>query len=121
MVEIGQVPTPAFYYAVAFRGHEARVMVTASHNPKEYNGFKMVLSQMRWVRGEGLYQDVTNLPAQAAAKKGSVESFDLYPQYIKHVLSFVDLKKIKPFTVVIDAGNGMAGKGVPPLEGHFPV
>ena len=121
VVDIGLVPIDAVYASVGIFKYPAAIMITASHNPKEYNGFKMVLSEMRWVRGEELLSDVMNLSGKVAEKKGTVESFDLYPQYLAHVLSFVDVKKIKPFTVVIDAGNGMAGTVVPLLEAHLPV
>jgi len=120
IIDIGLVPIDAVYFAVHILNYPAGIMVTASHNPKEYNGFKMPLKD-GWVRGEDLYEDVQNLPTETATKKGKIKQIDLMPQYIKHILSFCDLNKIKPFKVVIDAGNGMAGKVIPLLKKHLSI
>jgi len=121
VLDIGLVPIDAVYFAVRIQKKPAGVMITASHNPKEYNGFKMPLSNVGWVRGEPFYEDVINLPPLANKPKGAVSTADIMPEYIKHVLSFCDLTKIKPFKVVVDAGNGMAGKVVPLLAPHLPI
>ncbi|MDX9893561.1 MAG: phosphomannomutase/phosphoglucomutase [Patescibacteria group bacterium] len=119
--DIGLVSIDTIYFAVGILGHQAGIMITASHNPKEYNGFKMVLKDMQWIRGEDLKDDVLNLPALSAEAKGSVEKLDIMPQFIDHLLSFVDVSLIKPFKVIVDAGNGMAGKIIPLLEPHLPI
>ena len=121
VIDIGLVPIDCVYAAVGIFGYSAGIMITASHNPKEYNGFKMVLKGMAVVRGVDLKDEVLNLPQELAANTGSVTEKDLMPDYIKHVLSFVDLKKIKPFKVVVDAGNGLAGKFVPMLQPYLPI
>jgi len=121
VLDIGLVSIDVVYTAVGKFGHEAGIMITASHNPPEYNGFKMVLKDMRWVRGVELKDEVFSLPSLEKKKSGSIRQEDILPHFINHVLSFVDLKKIKPFKVVVDAGNGMAGKIVPLLETHLPI
>ena len=121
VLDIGLVPIDAVYAAVGKFGYPAGMMITASHNPKEYNGFKMVLSDMRWIRGEELAQDVASLADSPAVTKGVVRRVDLMPQYIQHVLAVADLAKIKPFKVVVDAGNGLAGKIMPLLAQHLPI
>ncbi|MFA5022037.1 MAG: phosphomannomutase/phosphoglucomutase [Patescibacteria group bacterium] len=121
VLDIGLVPVDAVYYAVGILKHEAGIMITASHNPSEYNGFKMVLKDMQWVRGEEMRDHVLNLPKAKAKTKGKIIESDILPQYIKHVLSFCDLKKIKPLKVVVDAGNGMAGKIIPLLKPYLPI
>lgn len=121
VVDIGLVSIDVAYFTVGKLGYDAAVMITASHNPAEYNGFKMVFSGMNWVRGIELKDEVLNLPPLRKIKQGKVEKIDILDSYIKHVLSFVDINKIKPFKVVVDAGNGMAGKIVPLLAKHLPI
>jgi phosphomannomutase len=119
--DIGLVPIDAVYASVGIFGDEAAIMVTASHNPAEYNGFKMVLKNMQWIRGTDLLNEVENLPAEISKKKGEVVEEDIMSKYINHVLSFVEVDKIKPFRVVVDAGNGMAGKVMPILTEGLPL
>jgi len=121
VVDIGLVPIDAVYFAVRKQNYPAGVMITASHNPKEYNGFKLPLPGTGWVRGEEIKTDAEKLPSELPAVKGKITAADIMPDYIKHVLSFVDLKKIKPLTIAVDAGNGMAGKVVPLLAPHLPI
>jgi len=131
ILDIGLVPIDAVYFAVRKWNYSARLagtlakragaMITASHNPKEYNGFKLPLSGTGWVRGEEIKIDVGQLPPDLPAAKGKISAADIMPSFIKHILSFADLTKIKPLTIVVDAGNGMAGKVVPLLEPHLPI
>ncbi len=121
VIDIGLVTIDAVYFCVGILKHEAGIMITASHNPKEYNGFKMALKDMKWVRGEELKDDVFSLPEATAETKGKVIKKDILPDYIKHILSFCDLKKIKNKKVVVDAGNGMAGLITPLLQKHLPI
>lgn len=120
VVDIGLVSIDAVYFAVGILKHEAGIMITASHNPKEYNGFKMFVGT-DWIRGEELKDDVLNLPQETSKNKGKVSELDVLKEFIEHVLSFIDKDKIKPFKVVVDAGNGMAGKIIPLLEPHLPI
>jgi len=121
VLDIGLVPIDAVYFAVRIENRQAGIMITASHNPKEYNGFKIPLAGIGWIRGEDLKEDVLNLSSETSTKKGEVKNIDVMENYIKHVLSFCDVKKIKPFKVVVDAGNGMAGKVIPLLEPNLPI
>lgn len=121
VIDIGLVAIDVVYFAVGKLKYDAGIMITASHNPPEYNGFKMVLKDMAWIRGEELKDDVLNISSELAANKGQIIEKDILPEYINHVLSFCDLKKIKPVKVVVDAGNGMAGKIMPMLKEHLPI
>lgn len=121
VLDIGLVSIDVVYFAVGILKYQAGIMITASHNPKEYNGFKMVLQNMSWVRGQDLRDEVLHLSEELADTKGRVTTIDILPKYTDHVLSFVDRKKIKPFRVVIDAGNGMATNIIPLLEPHLPI
>jgi len=119
--DIGLVPIDAIYASVGKFGDQAGIMITASHNPPEYNGFKMVLKDMKWIRGVDLLEEVKSLPAEISQTKGEIIEEDIMPRYINHVLSFVEIDKIKPFKVVVDAGNGMAGKVIPILTEGLPL
>ncbi|TCK17118.1 phosphomannomutase [Thiogranum longum] len=111
--DIGMVPTPVLYFAAQYLGSGSGVMVTGSHNPADYNGFKVVLG------GETL----ANEAIQALRKRietgdvltgeGSVEEVSVLPDYIERVKS--DVQIIRPLKVVVDCGNGVAGIAAPQL------
>ncbi len=113
------VPIDAVYFAVGKFGYDAGVMVTASHNPPEYNGFKIMRKGTQWVRGSELKELVGTFNAQAPVA-GSLSEFDIWPSYLEHVRSFVHPEMLKPLKVVVDAGNGMAGKVIPALFTGLP-
>lgn len=119
--DIGLVPIDAIYFAVGKLEDEAGIMTTASHNPPEYNGFKMVLKGVEILNGLDLLKEVKKLDSKVCEKKGEVKEENIIAGYINHVLSFIDIDKIKPFKVVIDAGNGMAGKIIPILTEGLPL
>lgn len=113
VVNIGKVSTPAFYFFCAKNGYDGGAMVTASHNPVEFNGFKLVRGRARELSGtSGLDQIKNTVDSEfvSAARKGTVNKKRFFlSDEIKFVLNFVNVKEIKPLKVVIDAGNGMAG------------
>ncbi len=117
--DIELVSIDAVYYAMGKYNYDAGIMVTASHNPPEYNGFKMVRKNLKWIRG----QDLKGLVRQKLADKpgGGLEQRDIWDDFIAHLLSFVDIKTLKPLKVVVDAGNGMAGLVMPKLAASLPV
>ncbi len=119
---IGLVPIDAVYFTVGTFDYDGGMMITASHNPKEYNGVKMVVKHeggLEWIRGKELYDFIEDKKFTDQGS-GALLERDIMDDYIKHVLSFVDTQKIKPFTIVADAGNGMAGKVLPELFKHLP-
>ncbi|MFH1235476.1 MAG: phosphomannomutase/phosphoglucomutase [Parcubacteria group bacterium] len=121
--DIGQVSIDAMYFSAGTYEYGAGMMVTASHNPKEYNGIKMVVKKngkLEWIRGRELYGYLKNRDFKSKSPIGKMTQRDIIGPFIQHVLSFVDVNKIKPFTVVVDAGNGMAGKIMPLLFKHLP-
>ncbi len=119
--DIGLVPIDAVYFAVNNFNYGGGVMITASHNPAEYNGFKIVKKNMEWVRGRDLAPLVMEGKFEYAAKPGVINQFDIWPSYLEHIFSFVDAAKIKPLKVVVDAGNGMAGKVMPLIAPKLPI
>lgn len=104
---IGMVPTPVFYYAAKTRGFGAGVMVTASHNPPEFNGFKVWLGEST-AHSEQI-QDVYKIMAagEFVTGSGSVETIDVVPAYLDELASQVKLTR--PVKVVVDGGNGTGG------------
>jgi len=125
VVDYGMMATDMLYFAVARDGHDGGVQITASHNPKQYNGMKMVRKDAWPLSGdEGLAeirQMITDdqIPP-AAARRGSVTTKNVLDAYVDHVMSFIDVPGIKPFNVVLDAGSGMGGLVAPKLFERLP-
>jgi phosphomannomutase len=123
VVDIGLVSTDCLYFAVGKFGYDAGVMITASHNPPEYNGFKMCRKEAVPLSGEAGIDQIKELMLKnnfpAPQKLGIIRKHDIESAYVQHLLSFVDKDKIKPFKIVVDAGNGMAGKIIPKLFSHL--
>jgi phosphomannomutase len=117
-VDIGLVSTDAIYFAVGKFGFDGGVMITASHNPANYNGMKFTRALAEAISLEtGLSQirdcAISGELPPPASTPGTISQRDVLDDFAAHCLSFVDRKTIKPFKVAIDAGNGMAGKTVP--------
>ncbi len=124
VVDIGLVGTEMLYFAVGELGLDGGVEVTASHNPKEYTGMKIVRRGALPVGGEsGLLQvrDRALAGFGEPARRGRVRDEDVWPAYVERVLSFVDVEAIKPLHVVIDAANGMAGVMLLPVLERLPM
>ena len=128
VVDIGMVGTEILYFAVGELGLDGGVAVTASHNPKEYTGMKVVRRGALPVGGEsGLLEIRERALAMSGGqtpgrgRKGAVRSDDVYPRFVERVLSFVDVDALRPLRVVIDAANGMAGAMLPPILDRLPV
>jgi phosphomannomutase len=125
VVDIGLVSTDALYFAVGKFAFDGGVMITASHNPAQYNGMKFTRAQAEAISLETGLAKIRDrilsgtLPP-AAPKPGTVTQRDVLDAFAEHALSFVDRSVIKPFKIAIDAGNGMAGKTVPYVFKHLP-
>jgi phosphomannomutase len=125
VVDYGMLGTDQLYFAVVEDGLDGGAQITASHNPGEYNGIKMVRSGALPLSGDAGIGDIRDMLAgdrlpPRAAKPGTVTRRDILPRYIEKVLSFIDVSAIKPFSVVLDAGSGMAGLVAPPLFDRLP-
>jgi len=122
VIDIGMIDTPQIYFAINHLGTCGGVQVTASHNPAQYNGFKISGIQARPIGGDTGLQEIkhiaTSLRHTASAGKGQVISEDLTAPYKRHVRSFLD-SNTKKLKIVIDASNGMAGKWVPLVFGDL--
>lgn len=127
VVDIGLVGTEMVYFAVGSLGLDGGVMVTASHNPKEYTGMKIVRAGALPVGGDSGLAEVRDRASvgtdsqRGSVPPGTVETVDIWPAYVDRVMSFVDVSAIRPLKVVIDAANGMAGTMLPPVLERLPI
>src|SRR3954469_8514277 len=125
VVDYGMLGTDQMYYAVVNDNLEGGAQITASHNPGEYNGIKMVRAGASPLSGDAGIGDIRDmivsdgLPSPAAAP-GTITTRGIMPGYIGKVMSFIDPSVIKPFNVVLDAGSGMAGLVAPLLFDRLP-
>ena len=125
VVDYGMIPTDMMYFAVAHDKHDGGVEITASHNPGEYNGIKMVRKEAFPLSGDEGISDIRHAIASGtlpppAARRGSVEARDLVDDYVRHVLSFIEPDAVRPFNVVLDAGSGMGALVAPKLFNRLP-
>ncbi len=122
--DIGEVTSDMIYFAVGNYGLAGGAMITASHNPGEYNGIKLCREQAKPIGEEtGLFEIRDAVIANKftpAQTQGKVTEKDITEPWIEHALSFIDAETLKPLKIVVDAGNGMAGKIFPELEPYVP-
>jgi phosphomannomutase len=124
VVDIGMTGTEMLYFAVGELGLDGGIAVTASHNPKQYTGMKIVRAGALPVGGDSGLLDVRDRALgepEGGAARGEVVREDVYPRFVEKALSFVDVAAIRPLRVVIDAANGMAGAMLPPVLERLPV
>jgi phosphomannomutase len=125
VVDYGMIPTDMLYFVVASDALDGGVQITASHNPKQYNGMKMVRQSAFPLSGEAGISDIRDAIASdrlppAAPQRGRVTTKDALADYVRHVMAFIDPSVVKPFNVVLDAGSGMAGLVAPKLFARLP-
>src|ERR1700757_171595 len=112
VLDIGLVGTEMVYFAVGSLGLEGGIMVTASHNPKEYTGMKIVRRGALPVGGESGLLDVRDRALARAwepRERGEIQGEDFWDRFVERVLSFIDVGALRPLRIVVDAANGMAG------------
>ncbi|MCP5172536.1 MAG: phosphomannomutase CpsG [Pseudomonadales bacterium] len=126
VLDIGLCGTEEVYFATSYLKTSGGIMVTASHNPLNYNGLKLVREDSRPVSADtGLVEirklaeacDISRLPT---AEKGTYNSANCFPAYIEHLLSCLNVSSLKPLKIVVNAGNGNAGPVLDGLEKHLP-
>jgi phosphomannomutase len=124
VIDLGQITTDGLYFAVGKFNYAAGAMVTASHNPGKYNGIKFCRAQAFPISLETGLGDIRDLAVSGnfaePKQQGQVTQHDVIDDFVQHALSFIDVKKIKPLKVVIDAGNGMAGLIMPRVFKYLP-
>jgi phosphomannomutase len=124
VLDIGVGGTELSYFATFSRKLDGGIMVTASHNPPNYNGMKFVREESRPISADTGLQDIKALAERnefaTPAKPGTVRKVDILPDYIEHLLSYVDVSSLAPLKIVVNAGNGGAGPIIDLLEPHLP-
>ncbi|MCB0176033.1 MAG: phosphomannomutase/phosphoglucomutase, partial [Anaerolineae bacterium] len=124
VINIGMVSTDQYYYACATLGH-AGMMVTASHNPKDYSGFKMVRKMPQLLSGDEGIQDLRRIVENDAyttpARQGAMTTIDLSEEFVNMVLSLIDVESLVPLKVVADTGNGMVGPSLKRVFERLPT
>ena len=122
--DIGLCGTEEIYFATAHLGVGGGIAVTASHNPKDYNGMKFVREGSRPISGDSGLAEIRALAESddfsAAASRGALSLVDTQEAYIAHLLSYVDVPALKPLRIVCTAGNGGAGRVIDALEPRLP-
>ena len=125
VLDLGLVGTEMLYFAVGELALDGGIMVTASHNPKEYTGLKIVRRGALPVGGESGLLDVRDKALAVADVKGGgaarITPYDIWPAFVERALSFIDVSSLRPMKVVIDAANGMAGAMLPPVLERLPM
>jgi phosphomannomutase/phosphomannomutase/phosphoglucomutase len=125
VADIGLCGTEGVYFATFAEALDGGIMVTASHNPPDYNGMKFVREGSRPISADTGLLDMRaliedgRLPPRAA-RPGSTQGRDINAKYVAHLLSYIQHGKLRPFKVVVNAGNGGAGLVIDQLEPHLP-
>jgi phosphomannomutase len=124
VLELGLIGTEMLYFAVGELGLDGGITVTASHNPKEYTGMKIVRAGALPVGGDSGLPEIRERAMSGVRPRtgpaGTVEPYDIWPGYVERVLSFIDPEAIGNLKIVIDAANGMAGAMLPPVLERLP-
>jgi phosphomannomutase len=126
---IGQAPTECLYFAVGNYDFDAGIMITASHNPKEYNGLKMITkigNDIKMVRGMDLLSVIKDSSFVASPVRGAeagkeIIKKDIWQDYINYILSFTDLSEIVPLKIIVDASSGVGGLVISKIKDKLPV
>jgi phosphomannomutase len=126
VLDIGLVSTDALYFAVGHLEEPGGAMITASHNPKDYNGLKLCREDAIALSGDEGISQIRDLITSGKLPEpdedaGSVEEGDITADYAEHCLSFITTEGLRPLKIVVDAGNGMAGKMLPPIFEKLPL
>lgn len=126
VVNIGLCGTEMIYFSTPYLNADGGIMITASHNPPEYNGMKFVKREsvpVGYDSGLNIVEEMIlkNDLGEITSSKGKVEELDVMNAFIDNLSKFYDPKKIKPFKVVVNAGNGCAGLAVDAIESRLPI
>ncbi len=125
VIDIGTISTDMLYFAVARYGFDGGITISASHNPREYNGMKVVREKAIPISSDTGLQDILEIALKSEGivekKKGETVKKDIMEDYLNHVRSFIDIGRVSPLKVVANANFGLAGEVVKRLTGDIPL
>ena len=123
VINIGECGTEMVYFATANLNADGGIMVTASHNPADYNGMKLVRENARPISADTGLKEIQALAESGefveVVQKGHTEQYNILPEFIDHLMTYIDPAKIRPMKLVMNAGNGAAGHVVDAIEQKF--
>jgi phosphomannomutase len=123
VIDLGLTGTEEVYFATSFLGTDGGIQVTASHNPMDYNGMKLVRAGSRPISADTGLADIQRLAEEnnfpAVAQRGKYTQKSVQGEYVEHLLSYIDLSKLTPKKLVINSGNGAAGHIIDAIEAQF--
>jgi phosphomannomutase/phosphomannomutase/phosphoglucomutase len=124
VLDIGLCGTEMVYFATAHLKADGGIMVTASHNPADYNGLKLVREDAKPISGDSGLSDIRAMAEsddrKRASASGTCKPVDIFAEYVQHLLGYVDQQQLKPLKLVANAGNGCAGIALDRIERHLP-
>ncbi len=124
VLNIGELPTDVLYFALNFLKTDGGVMITGSHNPKGYNGFKIALKGPKFLSGKSGLPELKELCKKNfknKKEKGAVKDYEIMEEYRSYILSLVNVDLLDKKQVVIDGAGGVGGKVIKSLKGHVPI
>ncbi|GAB4258424.1 MAG: colanic acid biosynthesis phosphomannomutase CpsG [Methylomicrobium sp.] len=123
VVDIGMTGTEEIYFAAQFLAVQGAIEVTASHNPMDYNGMKLVREHAKPISGDTGLKEIQRLAERndfsPVVKKGCLTHRSILVDYVDHLMTYIDLSKLTPLKLVVNAGNGAAGHVIDALEERF--
>lgn len=123
VIDIGMTGTEEIYFATQSLGVDAGIEVTASHNPMDYNGMKLVVEGAKPISGDSGLRDIQKLAEQndfpAVKKRGSLSKRSNLKAYVDHLMTYISPNNIKPMKLVVNSGNGAAGHVIDEIEARF--
>ncbi|MCG8433643.1 MAG: phosphomannomutase [Gammaproteobacteria bacterium] len=122
--DIGLCGTEEVYFATFHENMDGGIMITASHNPIDYNGLKLVREQAKPISADSGLAEIKQIVSRGNFRQNSVggkyKELDVKSSYVQHLLSYIDVEKLKPLKIAVNAGNGMAGPVIDALEPYLP-
>ncbi len=123
VIDLGMTGTEEIYFATSYLQVDGGIEVTASHNPMNFNGMKLIREESKPISGDTGLLDIQRIAEanhfQTTTKRGTLVKKSCMPAYIEHLLSYIDIQSLKPMKLVVNAGNGCAGPIIDVIESEF--